>query len=276
MIVEKTAHQNELAVLKEAFQRFSSTGRMLQERYDELKVEVHQLRAALKQKEAEVKRHERLAVLGRTAAAIAHEIRNPLGALKLFLSMLQEDSTSPESVKIMDQMHKSIERLDSTVANILQFAKDKRLEYAPVNLPSLIMEQVEYFRASEPGTLKFELNLDGPLFVNGDEEALRRVFYNLFLNAAQAMKRNGFIRISTVDTGEGAEILVKDTGPGIDAAVRETLFEPFVTARSAGTGLGLAIVRQIVEQHGGSVGVGRDSDVGAEFVICLPHKAAQC
>ena len=273
MIIEKVPH-DDLAVLQEAFQRFSTTGQVLQEKYEQLKEEVSGLRTVLKQKEAEVKRNERLAMLGKTAAAIAHEIRNPLGAIKLFLSMLQEDTSSPESLKIIGHMHESIERLDSTVANILQFARERKLDMAPVNIPSLIREQVEHFRNSEPETLAFDLRLEGSLFIQGNEESLRRVFFNLILNASQAMRHRGTISIWSRDAGCTAEISVRDTGPGIDDGIRDSLFEPFVTTRGGGTGLGLAIVRQIIEQHGGTVAA--RSAGGAEFLISLPRQAAQC
>lgn len=272
MITEKMVNsQNELTALKEAFQRFSSTGQVLQDKYEELKREVATLRTALRQKEAEVKRNERLAMLGKTAAAIAHEIRNPLGAIKLFLSMLEEEvAANPESGKVLQHIHASIERLDSTVANILQFAKEKQLDMAPVNLPSLIFEQVAHFQATEPETLKFEADLKGPVFVRGNEEALRRALFNLIVNAAQAMKRNGKITIRTAERADGgADISVRDTGPGIPSEIEETLFEPFVTTRSAGTGLGLAIVRQIAEQHGGTVRA--QSPGGAEFIVSIPY-----
>ncbi len=271
MITEKTTDsQGELAALKEAFQRFSSTGQVLQDKYEELKREVVTLRTALRQKEAEVKRNERLAMLGKTAAAIAHEIRNPLGAIKLFLSMLEEDfAGNPESEKVLQHINSSIERLDSTVANILQFAREKHLDMAPVNLSSLIFEQVSHFQETEPETLRFEVDLKGPVFVRGNEEALRRALVNLIVNAAQVMKRDGKITIRTAALEDGGtEIIVRDTGPGIPPEIEETIFEPFVTTRSAGTGLGLAIVRQIAEQHGGTVRAG--SSGGAEFIVSIP------
>lgn len=274
MIVEKVTPQTEFAMLQEAFHRFSTTGQILQEKYDQLKVEVVDLRAALKQKETEMKRHERLAMLGKTAAAIAHEIRNPLGAIKLFLSMLQEDlSGNADSQKVLDHIHASIERLDGTVSNILQFAKDMKLDFSPVNISSLIQEQIGHFQASEPETLHFDVDLKGPAFIAGNEDALRRSIFNLFLNAVQVMKQKGKISVRTRESADGGlELSVRDTGPGIPEEIRESLFEPFVTTRNAGTGLGLAIVRQVIEQHGGSVTVG--AGAGAEFIIKLPKMAA--
>lgn len=274
-MLEKAESMNsDIACLQEAMQRFNSTGYALQERYRELKEETVRLRELLAQKEAEVKRNERLAMLGKTAAAIAHEIRNPLGAIKLFLSMLQDDnSDNPDSLKIIDQINTSVDRLDTTVGNILQFARERKLEFAPVNIHSLIREQVEHFSIVHP-SIRTEVELKGLPFVNGNEEALRRVFENLLRNAAQAMKKEGAVSIRTFeDPRGGITTLVRDSGPGIDESIRENLFEPFVTTKGAGTGLGLAIVRQIILQHGGEISV--ESKDGAEFSVYIPRMAAQ-
>ncbi|NMC62291.1 MAG: hypothetical protein GYA55_03900 [SAR324 cluster bacterium] len=273
MITEKITSQSDMAMLEQAFHRFSATGQILQEKYEQLKEEVVELRAALRQKEAEIKRNERLAMLGKTAAAIAHEIRNPLGAIKLFLSLLQDDvSKNPDSQNILTQMHASIERLDTTVSNILQFAKDMRMDRSPVNFSSLVCEQIAHFRATESESVVFEQSIQEPLFINGNEDALRRVIYNILLNAIQAIRRKGTIYVA-MSEGKGAEVelRVRDTGPGIPEEIRDSIFEPFVTTRNAGTGLGLAIVHQIVTQHGGSIVV--NSESGAEFIIKLPKTA---
>ena len=271
---EQSAQLQSIALLQEAFARFNETGKALRDKYEELQNEAAELRETLKQKEIEIKRNERLAMLGNTAAAIAHEIRNPLGAMKLFLSMLQDDlADRPECLKIIAHLHTSVERLDGTVGNILQFARQKDVACAPFNLHSVIQEQIEYFKTVEPAEMKLELSLKGNAFVNGNEDGIRRAIYNLILNATQALRHRGVINVATRCTDYGTEIRVSDNGPGIPEQILGSLFEPFVTSRKDGTGLGLAIVRQIVEQHGGTISVA--SEHGATFLMVLPHSKSE-
>jgi signal transduction histidine kinase len=105
--------------------------------------------------------------------------------------------------------------------------------------------------------------------VRGDRDQLRQVFWNLLVNAAQAMRMGGTLSVETRRTGEGAEVRVRDTGPGIPPALRPRIFEPFVTTKPGGTGLGLAIVRRIVEDHGGRITVSADGGMGTCFVLSL-------
>lgn len=271
LIVEKNIGQGDLKMLQQAFLRFSETGRALEEKYRELQAEAVELRAALHEKELEIKRNERLAILGKTAAAIAHEIRNPLGAIKLFLSMLKDDMVDkPESLQLMTHVNASVERLEATVSNILQFSRDKAPRFAPLNLHSIIKEQVEQFQLTKGRTLKFSCNLRASSYISGNEDGIRRIFFNLFVNAVQALKGDGEICIETEDDGaDKVRIAVRDNGPGIAPEVADSIFEPFITTRNEGTGLGLAIVKQIIEQHSGSIEV--QSRNGAEFNIMLPR-----
>ena len=252
--------------LREAFERFNDASTMLKSRYDALKEETISLREQLRQKDLEVKRAEKLAMLGETAAGIAHEIRNPLGAIKLFISLLREDmEESADSIRIIDQMDRSVATLDHVVSNILQFSKAKKLDFAPVNMASLINEQVSHF-VSDSYKIDFSLQIEGQPFISGNEHSLRQVMYNLILNACQAIRYNGSIEIKSFDKGDDFFVVcIKDSGSGVPEELTATLFEPFVTSKNEGTGLGLSIVKQILDEHGANIVVNNDG--GAVFTI---------
>jgi len=256
--------------LREAFQKFSEASGKLEAKYELLKTQVLELRGALRQKDEELKRSARLAMLGETAAVIAHEVRNPLGALTLFISLLHDEvKSSPRGQQIVQQMEKSIDALSLLVNNILQFSRTQKLTLAPCNLHSLITEQALAVEAL-PGTVKIELELTANPFISGNEAALRQIFHNLLMNAHQAMQGKGQVQIRTANLGEFVGIEIQDSGPGIPANILGTVFEPFVTTRVSGTGLGLAIVRQLVSAHGGTVRV--ENRGGASFFIELPRR----
>lgn len=260
--------------LTQLVERFNSASARLQERYEELQQETARLHAQLQQKDEEIRQTARLAMLGETAAAIAHEVRNPLGAIKLFLSLLRRDLSSDQgALMLVDEIEKSIGSLDNVVANILRFSRQKPLDMAPININLLIREQATRFISEQvrADQFRFELCEDG--LILGNEESIRQLFFNLFMNALQATRQRGVITISSSRAADSFEIIVSDDGPGIPERLLERIFEPFVTSRNEGTGLGLAIVRQIVTQHGGTVAVRNAS--GAVFKISFPIESQQ-
>jgi len=257
--------------LKDAFEKFNQSSTQLQDKYQGLLSEMEGLKAELRDKDLEVKRAERLALLGETAAAIAHEVRNPLGAIKLFLSLLRKDvEDREEAIAMINNIDKSINSIDHVVSNILHFSKTNLIENtSPININSIIQEQVEEFNPLGNAEHKVSLNLNAPPFIMGNEHSIRQVFHNLILNALQASRYKGAVSIETLALDEkNVQIVVRDDGPGINPALIENLFDPFVTGKSEGTGLGLAIVKQIVSQHGGSISASNDS--GAVFKVILP------
>ena len=260
----------DIIALNEAFTRFSETSQRLQMKYEELVSETLTLRETLAEKEEEIKKRERLSMLGETAAALAHEVRNPLGAIKIFVSLLRSDcSDRPDSVQLIDQIDQSVNALDHVVSNILQFSKDRKLLFAPINLHSVIQEQLLHFPRTEANQAVFELVLRGSPYVLGAESALRQVLYNLILNSLQATSYKGSILITAQDTKNGTRLVIRDNGPGIAPELLNSIFEPFVSSRNEGTGLGLSIVKQIIEQHSGRITASNDN--GAVFTIDLPR-----
>lgn len=262
-----------LKLLEAAFARFNETGERLEAQYQALLQETEDLRSQLREKEKEIQRAEKLATLGETAAAIAHEVRNPLGAIKLFLSLLRRDVESvPSAVSLVDQIDTSIGSIDHVVENILQFSRDKNLSFGPINAHAVILEVIEILRPRGGQSGIIECHLDGNPFIVANEVALRQITHNLVLNGLQATRFSGFITVAFTDgENDTVNLVVSDNGPGIPEAICSTIFDPFVTTKNEGTGLGLAIVHQLVTQHGGTVRV--QNDAGAQFTVVLPRTA---
>ncbi len=260
--------------LLDVLQRFNESTEKLESQHTALIREVEDLREQLRVKDEEMKRAERLAMLGETAAGLAHEIRNPLGAITLFVSMLKADLTDrPESFDLVEQIEKSIKSLDGVVSNVLHFAKNQRLRCAPLNLHSVVQELVGHFSSLYSPQSSFEVSVHGNPFVLGDEQGIRQCLYNIVNNSLQAISYAGTVRVTVNDAREAdaVEIVVSDDGPGISGEILGKLFQPFTSGRREGTGLGLSIVRRIVDAHGGQVSARNTPH--AEFTIILPRKA---
>jgi two-component system sensor histidine kinase AtoS len=277
MVDMKLAEQVEqlpVHLLEEAFERFSRSSHQLQERYTTLLKESEALREQLRDKDTEIQRAEQLATLGKTAAAMAHEIRNPLGAMKLFASLLKEDlADRPDSCALVGNIENSIQSIDYVVSNILQFSRNHNPTFTPVNICSILSGQLEEIKQHEGVIVSTEISSVNP-FLTGNDHGLRQVFRNLFLNACQAMRYKGLLEVRTEELSNGdLQVLIQDSGPGIPEDLLDTLFEPFVTSRNEGTGLGLAIVKQIVDQHGGAVQV-TNGKRGAKFQVSLPRHSS--
>ncbi len=259
--------------LVEALEKFTVSSSMLEARHEALHQEIEELRHQLRLKDEEVKRSERLAMLGETAAGLAHEIRNPLGAITLFVSMLRADLVDqPTSLELVEQIERGIKSLDGVVSNVLHFAKNNRLHCGPMNLHSLVQELHHHFGSLYSPQSCFEVTLSGNPFIVGDEQGIRQCLYNIINNSLQAISFAGSIRIAVSDAsqGEGIQIVVSDDGPGIPEEMLGKLFQPFTSGRREGTGLGLSIVRRIAEAHGGSV-VARNTP-HAEFTLVFPRQ----
>jgi len=259
--------------LMQALEKFNESSTKLESQHAALLQEVDDLRMQLRQKDEEVKRAERLAMLGETAAGLAHEIRNPLGAISLFVSMLKADlKDRPDAVDLVEQIERGIKSLDSVVSNVLHFAKNNQLSCAPMNVHSVVQELNQHFTSLYSPQTSFELALHGNPFIVGDDQGIRQSLYNIITNSLQAISFAGVVRIEVTDAtdSDGVVITVSDDGPGIPEDILGRLFTPFASGRREGTGLGLSIVRRIIEGHGGSVSARNTPN--AEFTIVLPRK----
>ena len=238
--------------------------------------------------EAALRRSEALAAVGEAAAQLAHEIKNPLGSIRLGVEMLRDHVVSEDALRTISLVERGIHHLNKLVVDVTQFSRRRQLEAASADLHQLIDSSIELVtdRVREKET-PIEKNF-APETIRGiwDYEQLREVFVNLLANAIDASQPRSAVRISTemlgLDSrsktiteagrprGDWARILITDYGAGMDKKTQARLFEPFFTTKKRGTGLGLSIVRQIIDLHGGTIEVESAPGTGTTFRIDLP------
>lgn len=238
--------------------------------------------------EAVMRKTESLAAVGEATAQVAHEIKNPLGSIRLGVSMLRDTATDPESQHTIDLVERGIHHLNKLVVDVTQFSRQKPLELAEVELHKIINGSLELIaeRLRDKQTPVEKHLTEETLRGNWDEDQLRQVLVNLLANAVDASAENSPITITTEratasrqrmnlgnsNTGQPtlARLIIADQGNGMDETTRARVFEPFFTTKKRGTGLGLAISKKIVEQHGGTISVESTPDAGTRFIVDLP------
>lgn len=254
----------------------------------------------LKQLEEQADRRNRFTAMGEMAANIAHEIRNPLGSIELFASLVKKGlDDEDEKMVLMNHISSGITGMNHIISNVLEYTKPRPVSLKRLDLHRLVRDIGEFssYMAGQNG-VRVVLRLSKEEFrVRGDEDLLRQVFHNLMLNAVQAMTEGGTITISTQGrtltnpkqiarfgeetVGENpgkkarqslnvVEVGFKDTGPGIPKELQSRIFDPFFTTKSRGTGLGLSIVHHIVESHHATIDVVSDSRKGTKFIFMFP------
>ncbi len=216
-------------------------------------------------------RSTRLAAVGQVSATIAHDLRNPLGAVRnaAFYLKRKMDQQDPKVTNYLQIIDSEIETADKIISNLLQMAKVKEPEKIKTDLRDLIEQAMgnQYKKLN----IEVKLSLDrDPFVLSVDATQMVQVFRNLFENSSHTSDQNVCVRVQGQFSENAATILVCDNGPGISADVIETLFEPLVTTKAKGTGLGLTICKQIVEKHGGSMTLENHEGFGACFKIVLP------
>ena len=232
-----------------------------------------------------LRRQESLAAVGQATAQVAHEIRNPLGSIRLGVSMLRDSVTDQEGLNTIELVERGIKHLSKLVVDVAQFSRRKALEQANVDLNELANRSLELVadKINEKETSIEKRLTDQKVIGHWDPDQLRQVLVNVIANAIDASPSRGVVTISTevVSAVAGnetkdramkkqARISIADQGKGMDKTTLERMFEPFFSTKKRGTGLGLAIVKQIVEQHDGTISVESEPDKGTTFRIDLP------
>lgn len=226
--------------------------------------------------QSELRRRDRLVALGNMAAGIAHEVRNPLSAIKGLARFFMEASPegSDES-RMADIMTKEVLRLDKVVGDLLDFARPDVLNLTDVALNELVERSHDMVRSDmDARNIRFEADLpQPPLSVRLDRDRMAQVLLNLFLNAVQAMPDGGKLTVRGRMEGSELALEVADTGCGIAPERLADIFSPYFTTKASGTGLGLSIVHKIVEAHDGTIEVASTPGEGTVFKLRFPFVA---
>jgi two-component system nitrogen regulation sensor histidine kinase GlnL len=234
----------------------------------------------VKRLERQSRRNHRLAALGTMAAGVAHEIRNPLGGIRGASQLLARKVKDKRELKdFLDVIVREVDRLDRTVAQLLDFARPAKADVAPTDIGEIIERALDLLKSDiKKSGVKVRKKLEAGLRpISGDAAQLTQVFLNLFLNAVQAMPEGGALKINARENagfGRGqvpaVVVEINDTGCGMSQQTLEHLFMPFFTTRETGTGLGLAISHRIVEEHGGAIDVVSEEGKGSTFIVSFP------
>jgi PAS domain S-box-containing protein len=221
----------------------------------------------------ELVRKTRLAAIGQVSASIAHDVRNPLGAIRNAAYYLKRRNPNQESevTEYLDIIDDEVNAADRIITNLLQLARAQKPVKLELDLGALIETVRETCRS--PASVQWQIRLHpDPFLATADENQLRQVLINICNNAVEAMKGKGEIIIEATQGKEEDEIIIRDTGPGVSEKVRGTLFEPLVTTKPGGTGLGLTISAQIMGIHGGQIECIEDNQAGTGIRIRLPRE----
>ncbi|HSZ56498.1 MAG TPA: ATP-binding protein [Tepidisphaeraceae bacterium] len=252
---------------------YSEVTERLEKSHDQLTQTVESLSKELGEKNRQLERKNRLAALGEMAAGLAHEIRNPLGGIQLYASILARDlSDRPDSLQVVQKISGGVKRLESLVGQVLQFTREIVANPRPMDLAAVVAQAVEFAgKTLEERNVVCRARGPASLSVAGDSLLLGQAVLNLVLNAAEAAEGGEvFVEYGKPTAGSEAtqfRIEVRDTGPGIDPEILDRIFNPFFTTKESGTGLGLAIVHRIVEAHEGTIVASNQEGGGARFEV---------
>jgi two-component system, NtrC family, sensor histidine kinase PilS len=235
---------------------------------------------AIRRLEREVRMQDRLAAVGRLAAGIAHEIRNPLTSIAGSVQMLEEIASLTEEQRVLVQIvTRESERLNNIITDFLAYSRGKQYKFEKTDLLPLLDDTLTLLTnrlLAEQKNIRVvrQVAVDSA-FVIADGDRMKQVFWNFCENAVRAMKTAGTLTISVEAEGEDWQVSVADTGPGMSPQQTEKIFEPFQSQFEGGTGLGLAIVYQIVQAHEGKVWARSKPGQGTTFVLRLRRAEAQ-
>jgi signal transduction histidine kinase len=238
--------------------------------------EFNAMAAALDEREQRLIRSERLAAVGKIAAQITHEVRNPLSSIGLNAEMLEEE-TEGEAKKLARAIVKEVDRLTEITEEYLRFARLPRPKLEREDLGAIVSSLLAFLRQELQGRgVRVEAQVEPSLPpVAADEHQLRQALLNLLRNAAEAMADGGQLTMTARHVPDGSdaartiELIISDTGEGIAAEHLSKIFDPFFSTKEGGTGLGLALTQQIIVEHGGKIEVSSQPGRGTTFVVRL-------
>lgn len=254
---------------------------VLAREFDAMARSLAEREAQLAQKQEALLRAERLAAAGRVSAQVAHEVRNPLSSIGLNVELLGDqleaarfpgDDDAAEARRLLAAVTREVDRITDLTEEYLKLARLPAPVLRRDDLVAIVQGVVGFSREElERSQVTVALTaLAEPVHVQADEGQLRQVFLNLFRNAREAMTSGGALTVTVARDGGDAVVRVEDTGPGLPREVRARLFEPFFSTKARGSGIGLSLSRQIVEAHGGQIGIDESVQQGTAFVMRFP------
>jgi signal transduction histidine kinase len=247
----------------------------LERTHETLCGEVARLTNELEIKNRELARKNRLADLGQMASHVAHEVRNNLVPVSLYMSLLRRRlSADSGSLDILAKVEAGFTALEATVSDLLSFTAHRQPQWQTFLVGDLVNEICESLEPQLDAQM-VDVDIDVPpnTLLSADRELMRRAVLNLVLNAIDAMPDGGTLVITSYENARGFELEVADSGPGLTDEVKRKAFEPFYSTKQNGTGLGLAIVYHVAEAHGGTVSAMNCPEGGAAFTIKIPRRS---
>lgn len=235
--------------------------------------ERHRVESELEKVRDELVRQTRFSAIGELAASIAHDLRNPLGAIRnsvFFLGRRLPDD-SPEWSRHLEIIEQEIRTANRIIDNMLDMGRSRTPSKETLDLARVIRDAFAHIGEEAEVALDLRLEPD-PFLIYADPNQIQRLLGNLVTNAAQAMDYRGSIVVTARRDGQTDMITISDEGPGVPAELRHRVFEPLFTTRAKGTGLGLAICRRIAERHGGTIELVDSGERGTRFELRLPHR----
>jgi len=258
--------------------KYQELSRQLERSYKKLHTQTSELVAA----EEQLRASQKLSALGQLSASLAHEVKNPLAAIRGAVEILSDDfPPGHPKHEFSEILLKETSRLSNTVEEVLRYSRNQKSgpESPPLEPLPQVLERVTTLLNNNFHKKNITLQTDLPpeadhFLINGDKMA--QVFINLLLNSCESLEKNGTIQVKAIQNDEQLQIIFEDNGPGIPELERENIFTPFYSTRKEGTGLGLAISSRIVESYGGTISVGsRKQGRGVVFTVSLPRQELQ-
>ncbi|HJV34708.1 hybrid sensor histidine kinase/response regulator [Geomonas sp.] len=241
----------------------------------ELEARVHEKSEALKRAQAEIVQSEKLATLGYLSAGMAHEIRNPLNSIALFVQLIKSGLDEDERLEYVDKILKEVDRIDAILGKLLDASKRPKFEISEVRVDRILENTLDAF-TPQLQQKKIRVISDFkkiPPAIKADPMEIEQIFTNLFLNSIHVMPSEGTLGVQLDQDEEYLQVKVSDTGPGIPPENLPNIFDPFFTTNSAGTGLGLSVVLRIVKTYHGKIEVEKSDSSGTTFSVRLPLAA---
>ena len=238
----------------------------------ELEARVQEKTEALQRAQAENVQTEKLATLGYLSAGMAHEIRNPLNSITLFVQLIKAGLQDQEKLEYIERIMKEADRIDTILGKLLDASKRPRFELKEVNVDQVIDQTLEVFSPQTElnGIIVERDYRNVPPAIQADPSEIEQIFTNLFLNSIHEMPDGGVLRVVLDCDDTHISARVSDTGKGIPEKNLPNIFDPFFTSKSRGSGLGLSVVLRIVKTYKGKIEVEQTSDKGTTFRVMLP------